>query len=118
MLGIFSIPTTPEWKNTIRSKLNQRTEPVLPQALTASPLNVHPFFRDLGVDPAAGFGNSGRSGWEGAKLPRDPKRQVALCRVSRHPRGSGQPGDRNSPCGFPRLVMNEPMAPMEASKAP
>ena len=76
------------------------------------------FFRDLGADPAAGFGNSGRRGWEGAKLPRDPKRQVALCRVSPHPRGSRQPRDRNSPCGFPRLVMNEPMAPMEASKAP
>lgn len=117
MLDIFSIPTTPDRKNTIRSKLNQTTEPVLPQALTASPLNVHSFFRDLGADPAAGFGNSGRRGWEGAKLPRDPKRQVALCRVSRHPRGSRQPRDRNSPCGFPRLVMNEPMAPMEASKA-
>lgn len=54
----------------------------------------------------------------GRQPPVDLRRQVGLCLGPLLPHGSeqapGRPGDGNSPCGFPRLVMNEP----RASKAP
>ena len=122
MPSILSIPTTPEWKHLGRSKASQTTALALPQALAALSLNIYSFFRAVGTVSAAEFGGAGRIGWEGTKHPVDPTRQVASCQVPCHPRGSTQalrrPRDRNSPCGFPRLVMNEPKALMEASKAP